>query len=78
MAVPVALLLRGIAAVKEFHKKTGELGEVFNQVSKDAQMMARLVGGRWYEMQDIAFKTARTMAMILPRNPSAAFLRSPP
>lgn len=37
--------------------------EILGELKSMAMGLANTLGGRWYEMNDIAFKTARTMAM---------------
>ena len=45
------------------HDALNMVDDAINVIKTDAEKLARTFGGRWYEMNDIAFKTARTMAM---------------
>ena len=37
--------------------------DVITQITKDTEKLARVFSGKWIEMQDIAFKTARSMGL---------------
>lgn len=66
MAVPLALLsfLRagGLGKVGTFINGTMAAGEVISDLGKLAKSTLKAVSGNWLEVNDAAFKTARTMA----------------
>lgn len=66
MAVPLALLsfLRagGLGKVGTFINGTMAAGEVISDFGKLAKSTLKAVSGNWLEVNDAAFKTARTMA----------------
>jgi len=78
MGPAVAAALRAIGpalgrhapAVEKFANNLGMVSEaakgvteILGELKSMAMGLANTLGGRWYEMNDIAFKTARTMAM---------------
>ena len=61
---------RHAPAVEKFANNLGMVSEaakgvteILGELKSMAMGLANTLGGRWYEMNDIAFKTARTMAM---------------
>lgn len=63
----VAGVLMGVkGTLSNISKGLGAVGKVLDQVGNSASTVKRILGmlgDRWIEMQDIAFKTSRTMAM---------------
>lgn len=59
----VGALVKAIPAIMKVHNTLGMVDGVIKVIGGDVEKLAKMFGQRWYEMNDIAFKTARTMAM---------------
>ena len=56
----IARFAKGVGAAKDV---IGELGKQAGETKSVLLSMANAIGGKWIEMQDIAFQTGRSMAM---------------
>jgi len=71
MGPAAAALLRGLGAklggkagmAIDAYMQMSAYKEVFSQLKSDAISAFNFIGGKWIEMQDIAFQTGRSMAM---------------
>ena len=59
----VGALTKAIPTIMKVHNALGMVDGIIKVIGGDVEKLAKTFGGRWYEMNDIAFKTARTMAM---------------
>lgn len=56
----ITKFVKGVSAAKDV---MGELGKQAGETKNALLAMANAIGGKWIEMQDIAFQTGRSMAM---------------